>query len=565
MTDTCDLIYWSDTLNRYAINYDSPCYYNNETETPVGGQHTVETAYANLLPEYKEMQLDYIINNVYFLSTMKTDYQPKLQLLQLGLPDCRDAEGQSPTHLSSDVLETVQLIIDKMREKEVRILFRIGYHGVQYNLTLTENADKREKAYVSEAQMLMHIDDLAEFFNKEVNGKKNYEVINKMSSGFIGSGGEMVSSYQWPTFTSTNYNNVIKNIIEKICLPFDLYYTSRSQRFKNDFVAAYPQYAKIVGTNNDAVFGETTAYGHTSGCYQYNHNFETSKGEYRCFEAENGGTHVPNTWWEQVTATAAYTPQSGEMYHGLHKTYKDNESMIPTGLEVIKEMAHHRFVTLSQWNSYEAVDSYVDEEGIYHIGDSVIQRWINNETVTKELLDREGIIYDPSWFIDENGEEITNRNPYEFLRDHLGYKLVGQKFSVKGNLVAGSTVNANLTLKNYGFAAAFGLESSFVILDEDGNVVYKVLAGDPDSWISLPVDFYTKDPVAATQYVYEHTVNADIKLPTESGTYRIALLLENAMHDTARLSNAADDNFYYTGENKSNKNGYNVLMTFNVE
>ena len=79
-------------------------------------------------------------------------------------------------------------------------------------------------------------------------------------------------------------------------------------------------------------------------------------GEYKCFQYENDGTHRPNDWWNYICENAAYTPQSGEMFHNTHK-----QGIIPSGDEVIKELAHHRHTTLSQWNNYLETPDYEKE------------------------------------------------------------------------------------------------------------------------------------------------------------------------------------------------------------
>ena len=163
-----------------------------------------------------------------------------------------------------------------------------------------------------------------------------------------------------------------------------------------------------------------------------------------------------------------------------------------------------------------------------------MQRWINNETITPEALDREGIIYDPAWFTDENGNPV-HRNPYEFLRDHLGYRLGAESFEFDGK-------TASLTLKNFGFAAAFNLKSGFAVLDENYNVVSEVEAGEPEKWYSHDPDNYHSTEIL------EHTVTADIKMPAEKGKYYIGFYLKNTRDDRAKLAN--DMPFV---------NGYNIL------
>lgn len=555
LTDTCDLIHKckyidsdGDGVKEFVPDPNGTILREN-TNSPCYGQHDLRTTFANLNTEDKREIADYAINSVAFNSgSGKNDYMAKTILLQSMLPDYRYSET-----LPEGALEAYELLFKECDDIEARVLFRVGYHLVQKNFTLPSTSSgapteaEKAEAYVTKDIMIAHIEQLGQFLQESPYGY----VVSKISSGFIGSGGEMGSNYQWPTLDTDDYSDIIKAIIDDICIPNGIVYTARLPKYRANFLGTYPGYDDYIGINIDASYGETEQYGYHSSCFQYNHSFtDTSK----CNE---GSEHQPNEWWEYVNAIAAYTPQSGEMYH--YGDLVDYGRTDISGLKVILQMAHHRYSTFSQWNGYM-------ERGNSTTNGSIMQNWIDNEVVTKEWLDANGIIYDPAWFIDANGNEITTRNPFEFLRDHLGYKLVAQDLILKGDITAGGNLYANLALKNYGFAAAFGLESSLVILDANGNVVSEVSAGDPSTWYSLPTDYYVEAKSGSVQDdVLTHSVSANVSLPSTSGTYRLALLLENEAGDTARLSNAASDGFSYTADSNKRNTGYNVLYTFTIE
>ncbi len=660
VSETCDLIQHgrynpdgSFTVDpsgtALRINVASACYLENSSD--VYG-HAVDLMYSNFTDECKLNVIDYMIGLVYFAGSgeKKNDnYSAKNVLVQSMLPDYSDEyytdepgnfnAYSSNLSIPDGAMRAYELLFQRLKERECNVLFRVGYHGYVQNLS-SASADIKNDAYTSEKVMMAHIEQFGEFFQT----CEAASVVSKVSSGFIGQGGEMVNNYQWPTFTTDNYNNVMKAVVEDICIPNGIPYTVRMPSFWENFVNAYPQYQQYVGFNNDALFGETDEYGYCSGCWQYNHSASI------CYDANHSGTckDPDGSWWELVCENAAFTPQSGEMYHNLHTKYQTctkaehindgcyvGKQRIPTGFDVIKELAHFRYSTLSQWNglmeggyggyyaeaeqgrySLDANGNYIsdpsgeyvrvlrgwpddsidntltaDDEYAYYIyckadevkynasgsnvgvengthvwvsPSSVMQYWIDNEVVTMEWLDDNGIIYDPAWFYDDNGN-LVKRNTFEFIRDHLGYKLVAQDIMLRGVIASGGNVFVDLALKNYGFAAAFGLESSFVILDANGNEVSKVSVGDPSKWYNLPTDYYTEDRSESVQDdVLVHSLQADMTLPSESGTYRLALLLENESGDTARLSNANANGFSYTADSNSSTTGYNVLYTFTI-
>ena len=521
--DHCDMIIYNEE-GKAIMNNDSKCL----------GKHLLHRCFRNLPLKENERVLDYMFDN-WFFGQGKTDYFPKLILLQAQFEECGVLD-----ELPQEIFDILQAFLDRCRERDCKVLFRYGYQMVQYNWRVSEeNRKKFEGRGASEEIMLRHIDQMVPFI------EKNKDIIHKLSSGFIGSGGEQAYDYQYPV---VDYDKIVKAVVEKLCVPNDFYYTVRYPHIKLNLLEHDPdyKYAKIIGHNNDAMFGENENYCWHSCCFQYKHNFDTKMGEGRCHQADWGGEHTKNDWWEYVCQNAAYTPQSGEMFHmqTFHPIKLEDGKLIyriPTGMHIIKETAHHRFVTMSQWNGFveSRFEQLKNDEGKMVPKDSTMQRWINNETITPEALDCEGIIYDPAWFTDENGTPV-HRNPYEFLRDHLGYRLSAKEFDFDGK-------TATLTLKNYGFAAAFNLKSGFAVLDENYNVISEVAAGEPEKWYSHdPENYHSTE-------ILEHTITADIKMPTEKGKYYIGFYLKNTRDDRARLAN--DISF---------ENGFNVLLEFEI-
>ena len=125
---------------------------------------------------------------------------------------------------------------------------------------------------------------------------------------------------------------------------------------------------------------------------------------------------------------------------------------------------------------------------------------------------------------------MVEYNPYEFLRDHLGYriKLISAEWSV------GRTVKVNLELQNFGFASAFNLQSGFALLDKNGMVINEILTGDPSKWHSHnPADPYSDE-------VLIHRVSAELPLPEQSGEYSLAFFMRNSMGEYVKTANKCE-------------------------
>lgn len=494
--------------------------YRTEWVVPIyrsRAEHEGKTDVRDFYEDDSDEQIKKTIEKSYSMYFANADYTPKLVILYIGFTEYGKLDA-----IPDRALEILQMLFDYCRLRKTKILFRCAYNGAGHgNWHFDEEYKKEcEKYCATEETMLKHIKQLAPFI------KKNADVVHKMSSGFIGNG-EMVEVFQYP---SVNFNNIIKAIVEEICVPAGLQFSVRMPEYKINFMKEYPdyQYENIIGHNNDATFGEQTKTDMHSGGLQYKN---------------------PNGWWEYTTADAADTSQSGEMF--VNTAMVPNR--MPTGMEVILQMAHHRYTTLSQWHTLgEKVQGYNTADT------NVMMQWIEKETVTPELLEENGILYDPNWFLDDNGAELL-RNPYEFIRDHLGYKLVAESSNLKGELGKEGTVSVDMTFKNYGFAAAFMLESGFAVLDENYNLVSSVKAGEPSKWINLPADYYVTEKKSSAQNdVITYNIAGDLTLPKESGTYYIAFYLKNTMNDFAALSNA-ESSIGFEGD------GYNILHKIEIK
>lgn len=114
-------------------------------------------------------------------------------------------------------------------------------------------------------------------------------------------------------------------------------------------------------------------------------------------------------------------------------------------------------------------DSYYDDNGGGYLGDgipskknTIISRW-KSQHYTKNQLWYFGLPVSDRYF--ENG---VKRSAYDYIRDHLGYRLELQKLDIHG----GSNPYVKLDLINRGFAAPQNERKIyFVVLDTDNNIV----------------------------------------------------------------------------------------------
>ncbi len=429
---------------------------------------------------HSEEEIRNEIQKIFNIYIYNRNEQAKLSLSYIYITDWREKE------LDDEILSFFRIYFTMCREQKIKNMLRVCYCTSSTNRD--EGAD--EKTIVRHTKQLAPV--ISEFA----------DTIHTISCGFVGAYGEWAKVYQYP---EVDYATVIKAIVENLAVPNDLYFSIRSPAYKNLVGKDYEHYWSI-SHNNDALYG------------QQNRGWNS------------GGYEVGTPEWEQVTREGAYTPQGGEMFVNGQLIGKNQ---VPVGWEVILECYYHRHTSLSFWHGY--LDEYKQ--------DNVMKRWQDNEVVTPEMLDEEGMVYDPYWFKNANGETAT-RNPYEFLRDHLGYRLVAKDVTLSWSGKPEDKLTVSMNMHNYGFAAAFNMQSGFAILDKDLNVVSEVSAGEPKTW-------YNRDPENAYSNVaLTHNVTAELAVPEAEGEYYVAFYLKNTMGTTAALAN---DIPY--------QNGFNILYS----
>lgn len=419
--------------------------------------------------------------------------------------------------LPDEALLAIRIVGDLLRQKGYKQSINFVYNGtVHVAYTVSEEARKNTEAVsASEEIILSHIEQLAPVI------AEYKDTVFSIMGGFIGFSGDMAESSQYPP---VDRNRVMKAVMDKLVLPNGTYYLLRTPEHKYEFEKAYPEYAgsNTISFVNKSMFGEQTKQGWNSGGYQ--------KGN-----PEKDAVD----WWEYVTERALYAPNDGEVFPNSNLIGKQSYPVprIMTGLEIILECAHHGMTTMGFWNGYYEVNRATG-------GPAVMDLW-QTETITPEILIDNKIVFDPSWFTDDNGND-TPRSAFEFIRDHLGYKLVGEELKAVSD---GREIKVSLSLKNYGFSAAFNLKSGFALLDKDYNVIASADAGEPEKW-------YSHNPEDATDTnTPTRTPSAVLKAPKTAGEYHIAFYLKNSMDDGAALSN----------REIPFENGMNILYSFKVE
>lgn len=399
-------------------------------------------------------------------------------------------------NLPKEVITYMENYLKAYREIGVKVYLCIYY---QHGLEATDFGAPRDT-------ILHHIDSYALLWQ----GYK--DVIYAVSFALMGSYGEW--SAIKPALTNADKLKIVNKVMSLV--PEELYLTIRLPRYKQTFIdKSNPRYNRI-GYAADAFFG-------------------------KMFPNDDYGqsTWRPGTEdWATSIKESPYTVMDGELF--TTRWFKENGIYVDP-FSSIQAMSELHLTTFSVNHGYADYSLY---DGV--ISQTVLYGWKCEEIANKKLSDLK-VLVTPTWFTKSDGSK-TKRNVFEYVRDYLGYNLSAQKLDVTGGSKAGEKISVSMSLKNYGFSAAFNLKSGFAILDENNNVVSKVYAGDPTKWYSTDPKNYNN----RTQLT--HKVKANLKLPQKKGVYKIAFFMNNTLGQTARLNNTVE----YS-------DGFNILHMFTID
>lgn len=389
-------------------------------------------------------------------------------------------------------MKRMQEYFDYARELKIRLLVRFAYQNGGEGLN-----------EAPDSVMFSHIKQLGPLL------EKNKDVIHVVQMGFLGA---------WAEWHSYKMEHDRVRLIREVAnmTPKGIYLQIRIPEYKNLIPKADPIFSRL-GYHNDSLFGTVT--GSQAGL-------------------GTGNVDVGKPDWDQVTREAAYIPIDGELFWGKWSINQDGNSdgFLLDGFKVIEQLSQHRFTSLSINHNYH-------EDGFEH--KYSMQYW-QETAITEQWLKNNGIFYAPGWFKDSAGQAVS-RTVFDFIRDYLGYRLVGTDWKASGKLEKKGSVKAELSLNNYGFSAPYNLESGFAILDENNNPVKTVKAGTPTDW-------HSRNPINYNDgKLLTHKVTANCPLPDKAGRYKLAFYLKNPLGVGAQLAN--DIPF---------ENGYNILETIEI-
>lgn len=366
------------------------------------------------------------------------------------------------TAIPAAAIANMQKMLDEFHDKGYKVILRLAY-------MYSDSGDGRND--VSGTYLQRQLESLKDFF------QRNTKTIACVQAGTIGKWGE------WHT-SSVSTNNTYRNtVVNKLCEFFPAPYCVevRMPAFKRERTLANPEYAGRIGIHNDYF----TAGQHPMA---------------------SGSDIVPGTTdYNEAAGYAPYCYMSGEMPYDEGGEWGLGFELDPmTTLRVLRDQHYSAF-------------------NLTHNNNRNFPYW-QRVKVYPKLLDDWKILYSEDYFREADGE-IVPRSMYEFMRDHLGYRLnylpASEVKAEGGNLVY------NVKLTNTGFATVVNpVQVNMVLIGEDDRVVKEfAVAVNAKDWQPY-------QPGDATFKVLEHTFSGSVPAGV-SGKYRVGIWMPDGLETLA--------------------------------
>jgi hypothetical protein len=180
------------------------------------------------------------------------------------------------------------------------------------------------------------------------------------------------------------------------------------------------------------------------------------------------------------------------------------------GFNAIKHLRLQHFVSFSLAHSYSEF-----QEKPY-----CMDRW-RTRTLTPEKLKAESLPLSDGYFSDVYGKPVA-RTEFDYLRDHLGYRLELQEARLTENVKTGETMQVEIDVINRGFSTLFNPRQVYLVLiSEDEKTIHELpLDANPRHWQPFQSDDPNYTPLL-------HTIRYDGKLAGNitPGKYTLGLWL----------------------------------------
>lgn len=353
--------------------------------------------------------------------------------------------------------DRMQVVFDDLKARGFKAILRFAYNYKGLNASGGE----------TEEWVMKHLEQLRPFL------RKNNGLIAACQVGFIGAWGEWHSS---PLSKNQQTKNRLVNMLLDI-FPKEYCLQLRYPKQKKMLTLDRPEDWKRIGFSNDYFTAGEHSHAPENDFVPGDDNYKMVLEDAAHFFMSGEIPYAENTEW------------------GLHQLISVDRS-----LQILRD--HH----------YSAFDITQNTE-------LNIRHW-RNYRLCPEKLDSLQIPYDAGYFKNSKGLSVS-RSAYDFIRDHLGYRLHLVSSALKketGKLVY------SIVLKNTGFATVVNPHPVYLMLmDESGKIVSETKLSDVS-----PKDWQPYRMVDGRYGTIPYTIEGELPVSLKAGVYRVAFWMPDA-------------------------------------
>lgn len=415
--------------------------------------------------------------------------------------------------LSEKNFEAMQTFFDKLRELGMKAVLRFAYE---------QEFLGRAKSGPTMEDFKTHSQQLKPFL------EKNKDVIHVLQAGFIGAWGEWHSSFHGHEKSDESKREILELIINMT--PTDRIVQVRVPTYKNLLGKEHKDYNRV-SFHDDFIIIKPHVW--------------------------DAGMSEGKTNYEQMKEESPYLLIDGELPWGSWSMNEDPDD--PAGGWLIDGEQTARRLFLQHYTSLSAIHNYKERDNT----DKYSMIFWKETPISIDFLKKENMPISNGYFQKTDGTAV-NRNIFDYIRDHLGYRVELQELLLTSKWGKGKKQELKLSLINRGFSTLYNEHLVYlVLLNETNEVVHEHLTNANVN------DWQPYEPNDAEYTPLIHTLNDSFTLPVEltEGVYRLGLWIPDGNEQLVYNSKYAircangDVDWVITPDNKY---GINVLCSFDL-
>jgi len=458
--------------------------------------------------------------------------KPAKQLAQLSEKYASDSVSLSQSYfyltfladkiLTENDFVTMQAYFDELRRQGKKSVLRFAYE---------KDFMGRSPIGPTAEQILRHLDQLKPIL------QDNKDLILVVQAGLIGAWGEWHSSIHGLENSLEAKRAILEKLLDVV--PQEKNVQVRVPEYKN-ILKDKPELYKRISFHDDFIVIRPDRW--------------------------DGDMHEGTSHFNQIVKESPYLVVDGELPWGFWSVGADPDS--PSAGWIIDGMQAARRLFLQHFTSLSVIHNYKEQHANNQSDENNPPRYsmmVWKETmINEDSLKKYNMPVSAGYFRLKDGSR-TERNVFDYVRDHLGYRLELQSLQMPAALKTGKENPMKLTLINRGFATVFGEHTIHpVLIDNTGRVT------ELDAALVNPIDWQPFDPSDPECKPLLHTISLTCNLPENmaSGKYRLGLWIADAserlMYDSRYAIRCANGNTTWTVA-EGGRYGINVLTEVSVE